>query len=1187
MNRWVRDCHVALALLILFFLSGCLESEEAPKLNRNDVVILESLTGWFSLFETSDTNQGKVLHRFTPKADGHYAVMQIEYDMSTKTVGSKSDMGDVAFLRLQVVGAEGQTFLAVMVNAKSGLERTKYYELQQTPRGFTWAWYEVKKDQSLVTAAAARAKVHGVILDGDKLAGRITGQTLQALFSDSIFRKALTITHEPVSPLAAEDQYALRAAAGESDTLTGLAQESVRGAGLSSTQRDLGELIQKLQARVTVDGPFNQSLLDRLVAVLEDSGRSASTQEMLAKARDFAEGSIRPSMFAAYLNNALLMTSHDQSGLTGSAWLQRKSEEGDLWAKYYLSRAHLHAARDDRQARLVDKLEWTGLGEDIRPYWEASQVALRDEKFQAHLGTMVRLVEEGIEKDFSPLRHLKGVMLVLGLGVKQDKAEGIRLIMRAADAGFIVSMDTLANLYLNGDGIEKNEAEGAKWMQKAAALGRASSMNDLGALYLNGQGVTKNEAEAVKWIQRAANLSFPAAMANLGRLYSRGIGVSKNETEAVRWYRQAAESGDADAMLNLGIAYASGRGVTKDEDAAVKWYEQSAGLGSSQAMYRLGLAYERGLGVRKDSNAAVQWYQKGAERGDTPAMTNLGNLYFYGQGIPEDKAKAAQWYRKAAEAGDARAMEVLGGAYVGGSGVAKDVISGVGWLQKAAERGQPGAMFSLGIIYSNGEGVGQDYGKSLSWYRKAAEGGHAVAMNNLAVMLRSGQGTSKNEEEAARWFQKAAMLGSKTAMFNLGSSYESGVGVSRALDKALEWYQKAAAAGYKDAEQAVLRVQAALATPAPGPGQVRSNPQTVPPAAPSPPTAAARAWGEAYRSARVISPAEFLNLMTSARLEFTPSPGLLEYHSASALEERARKAIEREGIRISNDAAITIKVRWEFQQHTIIKTTETSGSFGYTTDREKHTVLLYACRVEFELVTPLYRNGSFYNRKVMPAGAFSQGRIVAGNDYIQRGIKVDVVDGLVEGIGDALGIIRNNTEKPQFVDRMLWNPNADEPFFRAYANARREKGESLDRVFTEVDGVSKITVKLENDAGMFLDETNVHNRWANSLPDAKLGFLVNGTGQVRQWLHLNKTNASILQSLFGDVFYIPFGVMVSSSSIIENTIIELNGGYYRSSVVLLRDFRLSGDTWDKMEAVFPNFAYGSMGDVLKESRFRR
>ena len=62
-----------------------------------------------------------------------------------------------------------------------------------------------------------------------------------------------------------------------------------------------------------------------------------------------------------------------------------------------------------------------------------------------------------------------------GKGVPEDKAEGVRWYLKAAEQGNAMAQCNLGQCYFNGDGVDKDRTEALKWYRKAAEQGDAEA----------------------------------------------------------------------------------------------------------------------------------------------------------------------------------------------------------------------------------------------------------------------------------------------------------------------------------------------------------------------------------------------------------------------------------------------------------------------------------------------------------------------------------------------------------------------------------------------------------------------------------------------------------------------------------------------------------------------------------------
>ena len=283
--------------------------------------------------------------------------------------------------------------------------------------------------------------------------------------------------------------------------------------------------------------------------------------------------------------------------------------------------------------------------------------------------------------------HRKGAALLKDGAPPSDRDEGMRLLKKSADAGYVPAELLLGDIYSNGQGVPKAPPEALKWYRKAADQGNADAQRRLGVMYYFGEGVEKDDHAAVEWYRKAADQGVAKAQTSLGYMYQFGKGVVEDDRAAVEWYRKAADQGFADAQSNLAWMYDNGEGVVKDDRAAAEWYRKAADQGFADAQTNLGLMYEKGEGVTKDDLAAVEWHRKAAKQGNAGGQSNLGLMYLHGKGVAKDEKVAVSWFKKSADQGYAQAQFMLGLLYVSGQGVMQDRSEARRFLSLAAEQG--------------------------------------------------------------------------------------------------------------------------------------------------------------------------------------------------------------------------------------------------------------------------------------------------------------------------------------------------------------------------------------------------------------------------------------------------------------------------------------------------------------------
>jgi TPR repeat protein len=97
-----------------------------------------------------------------------------------------------------------------------------------------------------------------------------------------------------------------------------------------------------------------------------------------------------------------------------------------------------------------------------------------------------------------------GIMYYKGEGVKQDKKEAAKWLLKSAEQGYGQAQFVLSVMYFTGDGIESNIPDAVKWIHKSAGNGFAEAQFRLGMMYINGDNVEKNKEQGVRWVKKAA-----------------------------------------------------------------------------------------------------------------------------------------------------------------------------------------------------------------------------------------------------------------------------------------------------------------------------------------------------------------------------------------------------------------------------------------------------------------------------------------------------------------------------------------------------------------------------------------------------------------------------------------------------------------------------------------------------------
>jgi len=187
--------------------------------------------------------------------------------------------------------------------------------------------------------------------------------------------------------------------------------------------------------------------------------------------------------------------------------------------------------------------------------------------------------------DITPRLKTEAYRSYYGKGQPVDYSRAYRLYLAAAGRGDVEAQFVVGGMLYQGQGVEQDKREGFKWLLQAAEQGKVSpeSLNIIGGMYLRGQIVPLNYLEAKKWLTMAAEQGNLSAQNDLAYLLYNGLGGERDYKKALELYEKAALQGDALAQANTGLMYATGNGTDMDKARGYAWYSLSASQGNTFA----------------------------------------------------------------------------------------------------------------------------------------------------------------------------------------------------------------------------------------------------------------------------------------------------------------------------------------------------------------------------------------------------------------------------------------------------------------------------------------------------------------------------------------------------------------------------------------------------------------------------
>ena len=250
-----------------------------------------------------------------------------------------------------------------------------------------------------------------------------------------------------------------------------------------------------------------------------------------------------------------------------------------------------------------------------------------------------------------------GNMLHKGMGVKQDKLMGIKLLKKAAEQNFPVADYQLGMIYKDGDGVEKDAAKAFSHMKNAAFHGNGQARWQLGTMYLNGEGTAQNYYFASQWLSEQALSTHKKEINELLKQDNEGAfsqylmglrkyHIDKDYQAAIDCFKKVEKAKISEGTTMLVVCMADKNFKKRNLKKAIKQLTKASET-SPAAKYYLSAMYETGTGVAKDDKKAVELLKAAADEGIAYAQCKLGDRYMTGNGVEKNLTKAALLYLEA------------------------------------------------------------------------------------------------------------------------------------------------------------------------------------------------------------------------------------------------------------------------------------------------------------------------------------------------------------------------------------------------------------------------------------------------------------------------------------------------------------------------------------------------------------
>lgn len=370
-----------------------------------------------------------------------------------------------------------------------------------------------------------------------------------------------------------------------------------------------------------------------------------------------------------------------------------------------------------------------------------------------------------------------------------------------------------------------------RWYQEMAAQGDVEAKYNLGMMNETGWSVPVDIEKAIRWYRDAANDGHAEAQLRLGMIYYLGLGSYQSKIKGESWIRKAANQGNKFAKELTEKLFSEDLPVSVDRGdilaPARKTYLENNKKASAVLAQLINDASKKAKASEKDRERTTikerresrisskgigseETVKKTREKGKrSERIKNILPEFVGDETLKENRTLERGnigTIRFQAKKGEASAQYNLGRMYELGVKIPVDKKLALAWYEKAAAQGFADAEYRLAITYLYGINADKNEGLGMKWLSAAARHGHQVA-KTLQEKLETNEGLLlPNQSIAIKWYLERAVAGDAESAYRLGKIFQYGWGVEPDLREAVKWYKRASLQGYKDAGEALQKV---------------------------------------------------------------------------------------------------------------------------------------------------------------------------------------------------------------------------------------------------------------------------------------------------------------------------------------------------------------------------------------------